>query len=122
MLFLTGRTKLSARLYPNLRIIVPIVSVAHFIHFIKIREPWRRLVSSYHYFRIAEIGEVPSANFTEYVRNIEKYDRIYRSPEKLLGLPSGKPRGIPKQCPCRFFTSEKLSAIQLLNLCFSGLR
>jgi hypothetical protein len=42
------------------------------------------LVSSYHYFRIAEIGEVPSANFTEYVRNIEKYDRITEQHESVI--------------------------------------
>jgi hypothetical protein len=75
--------------------------------------------------RIAEIGEVPSANFTEYVRNIEKYDRIYRSPEKhklrsciadkfslvknlqghCLGMPLGFPEGRPN-------ISNNLPAVQ----------
>lgn len=95
------------------------------VYLTSIREPWRRLVSSYHYFRIAEIGEVPSANFTEYVRNIEKYDRIYRSPEKhklrsciadnfslvknlqghCLGMPLGFPEG-------RSNISNNLPAVQ----------
>lgn len=78
-----------------------------------IRHPWSRLVSSYQYFGLDRISEAPTGNFTEYVKNIEKYDKIFGDPRKhrlrgcfpdhfsvvknlmghCLGMPLGFPQG-----------------------------
>lgn len=46
-----------------------------------IREPWRRLTSSFWYFSLGYTVE-PPVNFSEYIQNIQKYDEIYKEPEK----------------------------------------
>ena len=80
-----------------------------------IREPMQHLKSSFNYFRIYDVGAIGGSDpFTEYLRNLDKYDDIYTSkghkgrrghciPHGLsvtknsmafeLGFPTGFPRG-----------------------------
>ncbi|XP_076098224.1 galactosylceramide sulfotransferase-like [Mytilus galloprovincialis] len=95
------------------------------VYITSIREPWNRLVSSFQYFRIGDIAEVPKNNFTEYVKNIEKYDKTFSDPKKhkfrgciadnfslvqnLQGHCLGMPLGFPKE---RMDISKNLTAIK----------
>ncbi|KAL3857030.1 hypothetical protein ACJMK2_011731 [Sinanodonta woodiana] len=80
-----------------------------------IREPWSHFKSTFSYFRMASIGELPkvSDQLSEFLSDIEKYERIYSSPKKnflrwctpdyfsptrsmmshCLGMPLGFPKG-----------------------------
>ncbi|XP_062574602.1 galactosylceramide sulfotransferase-like [Saccostrea cucullata] len=64
-----NRTRM-AKMMPNNTLYVTII-----------REPWRRLTSSFSYFSLGYIVE-PPVNFSTYVQDIQKYDEIYKQPEK----------------------------------------
>jgi hypothetical protein len=46
-----------------------------------IRDPWHRLTSSFSYFSLGYVVE-PPVNFSQYLQNIQKFDDIYKQPDK----------------------------------------
>ncbi|XP_060558307.1 galactose-3-O-sulfotransferase 2-like [Ruditapes philippinarum] len=47
-----------------------------------IRNPWDHFKSTYNYFDVGEIGDVPNKSIETYLKNITYYESIYKSPEK----------------------------------------
>ncbi|KAL4239153.1 galactose-3-O-sulfotransferase 1 [Mactra antiquata] len=47
-----------------------------------VRSPWEHFKSTYNYFAIGEIGEVPNEDIRTYLNNISFYNDIYMSSEK----------------------------------------
>lgn len=78
-----------------------------------IRSPWEHFKSTYNYFAVGEIGNVPNEDVSIYLSNISYYNDFYMSPEKnnrrycipegfsitrnlqshCLGFPLGFPKG-----------------------------
>ena len=90
-----------------------------------IRHPWNQFKSTFNYFNLAGIVKIPNKNFTEYLKNMEFYEAIYKNPENnkarwcipdgfsitknimshCLGMPVGFPKG-------RGDISENMTLIQ----------
>ena len=84
------------------------------VYITMIRSPWEQFKSSYNYFGLGKIAGVqPESDISKYLRNIEGFDAVYKSPENnekrwcfpdgfsmtrniishCLGMPLGFPRG-----------------------------